>query len=343
MSGKLKERLLARTAGVAERAESAAAARPPEAGLRAATMPAQLGAFRLEAREYQERIQQLQAELEEAKRSGKGAMKVPLSDLHEVAGRRRYKSPEAFAELRENLRHNKLATPVGIRPRVEGGFEIVSGHWRTDAYRELGRAEIECVLDDDSSEDEAALAAFYANLLQSDLTDYEKYLGFKDIRKRFPDITQAKMAEQAGVSESVVSALMAFDDLPPEVLSMLNERPSLLGATSGYEMARLVRAGKAERVVAAVQRLANKEFNESQAVKFASTDPAKTKAAPVASSFKIKAGRGTYCDVRQAKNVVRLEFQTEAEAQAIQSALKEVLEKRASGATLADQPGIAEK
>ena len=331
MSTKLKERLLARTAGVADRAESAAALRPPDAQPRAATMPAQLGAFRLEAREYQERIHQLQKELEEAKRNGKGSMKVPLSDLHEVEGRRRYKSTEAYAELRENLRHNKLATPVGIRPRIEGGFEIVSGHWRTDSYRELGRAEIECVLDD-STEDEAALAAFYANLLQSDLTDYEKYLGFKDIRKRFPDMTQAKMAEQAGVNESVVSALMAFEDLPIEVLALLNERPALLGATSGYALARLVRSGNAERVVLAVRRLANKEFDETQAVRFASTDPSKQKATPTATSFKVKAGRATYCDVRQAKNVVRLEFQSEAEAQAIQTALKEVLELRAAAA-----------
>ncbi|USU18506.1 ParB/RepB/Spo0J family partition protein [Paraburkholderia fungorum] len=331
MSSKLKERLMARTAGVAERAESAAAARPPDGQLRASTMPAQLGAFRLEAREYQERIQQLQEQLEAAKRNGKGSMKVPLSDLHEVPGRRRYKSPEAYVELRENLRHNELMTPVAIRPRVEGGFEIVSGHWRTDSYRELERAEIDCVLSD-STEDQAALGAFYANLLQSDLTDYEKYLGFKDIRQRFPEITQAKMAEQAGVGESVVSALMAFDDLPIEVLALLNEKPSLMGATSGYALARLVRTGKADRVVLAAQRLANKELDEGQAVKFASADPSKQKAPPIASSFKIRAGRVTYCDVRQAKNVVRLEFQSEAEAQAVQSALKEVLEKRAVAA-----------
>jgi len=267
---------------------------------------------------------------------------VPLTDLHEVPGRRRYKSPEAFAELRENLRHNKLATPVGIRPRVEGGFEIVSGHWRTDSYRELGRLEIDCVLDDDSSENEAALAAFYANLLQSDLTDFEKYLGFKDIRQRFPDMTQAKMAEQAGVNESVVSALMAFDDLPAEVLALLNEKPALMGATSGYALARLVRTGKADRVVLAAQRLANKELDETQAVKFASADPAKQKATPAATSFKVKAGRGTYCDVRQAKNVVRLEFQSEAEAQAVQSALKEVLEQRAAAAQT-ERTEVAEK
>lgn len=338
MPSKFKERLMNRTAGVAERAESAAAARPSDTQQRTATMPAQLSAFRLEARGYQERIQQLQEQLEAAKHSG-GAMKVPLSDLHEVPGRRRYKSPEAYAELRENLRHNALIHPVVIRPRLEGGFELVSGHWRTDSYRDLDRAEIECVLGE-STEDEATLGAFYANLLQSDLTDYEKYLGFKDIQQRFPGITQSKMAEQAGVGESIVSALMAFEDLPADVLTLLNNQPSLLGAKSGYALARLARAGKSERVVAAVARLAARELDETHAVKFASADPAKESVKPAAASFKIKAGRATYCDIRQAKNVVRLEFQSEQEAQAVQSALKEVLELRAAQAGKA---GNAEK
>ncbi|KDR28490.1 MULTISPECIES: ParB/RepB/Spo0J family partition protein [Caballeronia] len=336
MPSKFKERLLSRTAGVAERAESAAAARPSESQARSATMPAQLSAFRLEARGYQERIQQLQEELEAAKRHG-GAMKVPLSDLHEVPGRRRFKSPEAYAELRENLRHNALITPVAIRPRLEGGFELVSGHWRTDAYRELGRTEIDCVLSE-STETEASLGAFYANLLQSDLTDYEKYLGFKDIQQRFEGITQAKMAEQAGVGEAAISRLMAYSDLPAEVLAMLDEKPGLFGATSGTALARLVRTGRSAQVIAAVQRLADKQFDETQAVKFASTDPAKEKPRPIPTAFKVKAGRSTYCDVRQAKNVVRLEFQSEEEAKAMQGALKEVLERRAAKAQTESSP-----
>lgn len=60
MSNKLKDRLMARTAGVAERAGSAAASRPPDGPARTATMPAQLSAFCLEARAYQKRIRELQ-------------------------------------------------------------------------------------------------------------------------------------------------------------------------------------------------------------------------------------------------------------------------------------------
>jgi ParB family chromosome partitioning protein len=85
--------------------------------------------------------------------------------------------------------------------------------------------------------------------------------------------------------------------------------------------------------MAAVQRLAERELDETQAVKFASADPAKEKGArSTPTVFKVKAGRATYCDVRQAKNIVRLEFQSEEEAKAMQGALKEVLEQRAAKA-----------
>ncbi|TAM06375.1 MAG: ParB/RepB/Spo0J family partition protein [Paraburkholderia sp.] len=327
VTNKLKDRLLSRTSNLAEKVDAAVANRPADAPARANTMPAQLGAFRLEAREYQERIQKLTDELEQARKAG-GAMDVPLADLHEVPGRRRHKSPEEFAELRENLRNNKLIHPVAIRARLEGGFEIVSGHWRTDAYRELGRATIRCVLDE-GSEDEATVGAFYANLLQSDLTDYEKYLGFKDIHRRFPDATHTSMADSAGVSRAAVTKLMSFEHLPQPVLEILQARPSLLTANYGLELARLTREGKAERVVEAVNQLAAGKIDQTQAVKFASADPVKARPVTNAQTVKIKAGRSVYCSMRTASKVLRLEFQSEEDAQAVQEELRALLERRA--------------
>lgn len=179
------------------------------------------------------------------------------------------------------------------------------------------------------TEEEASLGAFYANLLQSDLTDYEKYLGFRDIQKRFPGITQARMAEQSGTPASVVSALMAFEHLPPAVLDLLDEIPALLGANAGADLSALTRKGRANQVVEAVQRLAKGELDQTQAVRLASQEPQKAKPTVRASGFKIRAGRTVYCDLRTARNVVRLEFSNEQEAKAVQDELKALLERRA--------------
>nr|WP_311530201.1 ParB/RepB/Spo0J family partition protein [uncultured Ralstonia sp.] len=318
------DKLLAKTAGIEAKPRQVGSPASSEAR----TSPGRLMDAQNRINTAEQRIAELIAELEEARKAG-GTVEIPLVELHEVPGRRRHMSAEKYAELRENLRHNKLIHPVVVRPFAEGGFEIVSGHHRSDAYRELGREAIRCVLED-VTEEEASIGAFYANLLQSDLTDYEKYLGFRDIQKRFPGITQAKMAEQSGMPTSVVSALMAFEHLPKAVLDLLDEKPALLGANAGADLSALVRKGRANQVVEAVQRLAKGEVDQAQAVKLAGQEPQKSKAPVKASGFKIRAGRAVYCDLRAARNVLRLEFTSEQEAKAVQDELKILLERRAS-------------
>lgn len=325
MSNKLKERLLGKTAGLAEKV--AATSRPSISEQRPVTMPGQLGAFRLEALKYVERIDELTAQLEEARRGG-GAIDVPLQDLVEVPGRRRKLTVEQFGELKQNLAHNPLVTPITVRRYADGGFEIVSGHNRVEAYRQLGRDSIRAVLDD-SSDEQADLNAFYANLLQPDLSDFEKYLGFRMIQTKYPKLTQAAIAEQAGLAENLVSMLMSFQHLPKEVLVLLEDRPEILGANAASALAGLTREGRRTEVTLAVQRLAAGELDQGQAVKAASAKAVQA-GKPVVPLVRIRAGREAYCDLRLAKNVLRLQFKTEEDASEIQSAIQELLERRAA-------------
>ncbi|SAL49185.1 ParB, partition protein [Caballeronia choica] len=259
-----------------------------------------------------------------------GAMDIALDQLVEVAGRRRHMSPEKFAELRENLRHNRLIHPIVVRRLPDGKFEIISGHHRIDAYKALGRPMIRAVADD-GSDDEASDGAFFANLMQSDLTDYEKYLGFKERQRRYPTMTRAQLAEQSGLSETAISFIRSFDNLPAYVLSICADRPSLLGAGAAFALANLAKQGRSDQVISAVQKLAAGEIDQGQTVKLASIDPARPKvdAAPV--STKIRQGKAVYCEMRRAKNVVRLQFKSEEEATRVHAEIQRVLEA-ASGA-----------
>lgn len=281
-------------------------------------------------KEKQLEIDALAAEMEllraQVVEGSDGGVEVSIDRLIEVPGRRRHMSAEKYAELRENLRRNKLIHPVVVRRTNDDKFEIISGHHRADAFRELGRESIRAVVDN-GSEDEADAGAFFANLMQSDLTDFEKYLGFKARASRHPDLTRAAIAEQAGLTEAMVSYIFSFDHLPADVLSILSERPSLLGANAGHALASLAKQGKAEQVVEAFKRLADGSIDQSQAVKLASADPSKKKApatSPV--TTKIKVGKSMYCELRRAKNVVRLQFQTDEEAARVQAAIAQVLE-----------------
>jgi len=81
------------------------------------------------------------------------AAEVDLSDLVEVEGRRRVLSQQEYAELKANIQHNKLTTPVTVRPLGGGKYEIVSGHNRVSIFKEMGLKSIPAFIRDYSSVD----------------------------------------------------------------------------------------------------------------------------------------------------------------------------------------------
>ena len=325
MANKLAERLLNKTAGVAK----AVAENPGKSIAEQApvTMPGQLGAFRLEAQKYQERIKKLEVDLKEAQEKG-GSAELPLDQLHEVPGRRRKLTDQQYSELRQNLRNNPLVTPITVRQRKEGGFEVVSGSNRVAIFRELGRTHIPArVLDSDDTQ--AEINAFFANLLQADLPDFEKYLGFKKIMEFQGQLTHAEIAERAGVSRSFVTQLMAFDDLPEAAMTILRDKPGTIGANAAQDLAVLAKKGRVEQVIDAIAKVASGELDQGKAVKHAATDVMTTVPAAKPEPIRIKVGKATYCNIQRADKVLRLQFQSAEEAEAIQEAVREVLERRA--------------
>jgi ParB family transcriptional regulator, chromosome partitioning protein len=314
------DKLGAKTAGIKARAVEKTGDKAPR------TAPGMFlnATQRIDAAEA--KIEELEAQLKDAHAR---TTELPLDELYEVDGRRRKLTTQQYIELRDNLRKNPLVTPITVRKRSEGGYEIVSGNNRVAAFRELGRTHIPAAMLD-SDDDQAEVNAFYANLLQPDLPDFEKYLGFKKILVMRPDLTQAQIAEDAGVSRSFISQLMAFEDLPAEVLTVLVDRPTLLGANAAQDLGALTKKGLGERVTLAVSRLAAGEVDQTTAVREATIDRSaaqtmRVKPVPV----RIKSGKATYCAVQRADKVMRLQFQNAEEAEFIEKAICEILERRA--------------
>lgn len=289
------------------------------------------------------RLQQTETALKEAEEALQEAMKnlpvrkAKLTELHEVPGRRRKLSQQQYEELRENLRHNPLTNPVTVRIREEGGYEIVAGYNRVSCYRDLERDEIDInILDLD--DDETERAAFYSNLLAPSLPDYEKFVGFR-ARMEKHGLTQTQVAEEAGVSQSFISSLMAFGDLPVEALATIAEAPELFGAKAIQQLAKFAKQGRGGQVTEAVRKIAIGELTQSAAVQFAGASPVAVRperSVPVM----IRQGKSKYCEVVRAEKTIRLSFASADEAEATFAAIREVLERRASSV---QQQGDAEK
>lgn len=331
------DKLGAKTAGVKARSVDKANERAPR------TAPAMFlnAAQRMDAAEA--RVEELEAQLRDAEARSVN-LELPLDDLYEVEGRRRKLSEEEFNELRENLRNNELVTPITVRSRNDRGYEIVSGHNRVAAYRELGRQKIPAVVRD-SDEVQANINAFYANLLQPSLPDYEKYLGFRMIRKIKPSLHQDQLAEMAGVSKAQISKLMSFDDLPDEAHQVLNSRPDLLGANAALAFAGHAKKGRSQQVVDALKRIAEGELDQGQAVRLlngenislptgilsekqSDTSSVKPKP-PKAEVLQIKVGKSTFCSYRKTDTTIRLDFKSAEQAQAVAEEIRQVLERHA--------------
>lgn len=253
---------------------------------------------------------------------------IPLGELHEIEGRRRKLTAQQFHDLIDNLRNNPLVNPIVVRKRAKLGYEIISGHNRVAAYTELGYSNIQAVILD-SSDDQADINAFYANLIQPDLPDFEKYRGFKMLMQKYPDLKSDEIAGRAGVSPRLITLLLSFGGLPAEAIKILEANPETIGATAAENFAKLVKKGRGAQVVQAIQKIANKELDQAQGVRFAGIDsttkPVALKPEPIA----IKVGKRTYCKMQRAETVLRLQFVSAEEAQAAEKAVREVLESRA--------------
>jgi ParB family chromosome partitioning protein len=268
-------------------------------------------------------VGRLAALLEDAKGSG-GALDIALTDLQEVPGRRRKLTAEEFSELKDNLSRHELITPITVRPVGNGKFEIISGHNRVAAYRELGRETIKA-WPADADENKIDELAFYANLLHPDLTDFEKYQGFTLISERAGLKTAEELGERTGLSPRHIRRLLSFGSLPPEAIKLLDVHPAAIGANAAEALAKLAAKGMGIQVIEAIKKVAEGEVTEQQAIKLASATPKQEKKKPA--PMTIKSGAAIYCRMHAAEKVLRLEFATPEQREAAQAAVAEVLER----------------
>jgi ParB family chromosome partitioning protein len=264
------------------------------------------------------RAEALNAELEQ-QLSTQTPRELPIEMLDEVPGRRRRLTPDQFEELKENLRNNPLVHPIGVKACANGRYEIVSGYNRVDAFRALGRATVPVnVLDIEA--DVTDTAAFYANLLQPSLPDYEKYLGFKR-QKDKTKTSQKELAKAAGIAESTVSMLFAFEGLPARAKELIEDRPEGIGMSCASELARVARDGAADRVVEAVELVLAGKLSQKEAVEYAARKAPRLQAPRQASTapVKVRAGRLEFCQYVARGASLRIDFKLEehrAEAEA---------------------------
>jgi len=134
---------------------------------------------------------------------------------------RRHFSEEALEELAASIRAQGLMQPVVVRPRPQGGYELIAGERRWRAAQMAGLARIPVVIKEVSDERASAMALI-ENIQREDLNPLEEALALQRLKEEF-DLTQQQIAEALGKSRVAVTNLLRLLNLAPAVRDLLEQ------------------------------------------------------------------------------------------------------------------------
>jgi len=122
-------------------------------------------------------------------------------------------------ELAQSIREQGLIVPVKVRP-VNGSYELVYGHRRTEAARRAGLAELECVVEglDDT---DTLIQALIENVQREDLSAVEKAKGLHRLIEQ-TGWSRNEVARRGIMDLSFVSRLLSLLEEPAPILAKLS-------------------------------------------------------------------------------------------------------------------------
>lgn len=180
-----------------------------------------------------------QAERDEAKREA--VMDIPLTEISEFPNHPfKVRMDENMQEMADSVRQYGVLVPVLVRPKSEGGYEMVAGHRRMKASELAGNATISCIVRE-LSDDEAIIVMVDSNLQREKLLPSEKAFAYKmklDAMRRQglrTDLTSAplepkshsrsneELAAQSPDSRAQIQRYIRLTHLIPELLEMVDE------------------------------------------------------------------------------------------------------------------------
>lgn len=150
----------------------------------------------------------------------------------------RVASGEEMEQLKESIREYGVLSPLLVRPRGDGRYEIVSGHRRKAACEVLGITELP-VLVRNMTDDEAVILMVDSNIQREHILPSEKAFAYKmkmeaikhQGKRGVPTSSQVGMklqtmdivGQESGDSRNQVHRYIRLTHLIPSILQMVDE------------------------------------------------------------------------------------------------------------------------
>jgi ParB family chromosome partitioning protein len=169
--------------------------------------------------------------------------------------RRRFE-PEAGSGLARSIEAQGMLQPVVVRPRRDGGYELIAGERRWRAAKEAGVAKVPALVRE-ADDSESLLLSLVENVAREQLSAVEEARAYAILLDEF-GLGVGDIADRVGRSAPSVSNRLRLLELPDDVLWML-ARGEL---TEGHARAVLAAPGQSER-----RRLAKRVVREGLSVR----------------------------------------------------------------------------
>jgi ParB family transcriptional regulator, chromosome partitioning protein len=247
---------------------------------------------------------------------------VPLEQIHPnpKQPRRRF-DHEATAGLAESIKSEGVIQPVVLRPRVEGGYELIAGERRWRAAREAGVKTLPAVIREAGDRD-TLLLGLVENVAREDLSPVEEARAYAVLMDEF-ELSLGEVSQRVGRSKPAISNKVRLLDLPDDVLAMV-ERGELSEGHARAVLAVPDQVGRrklARKIVA--QGLSVRAAERAARWSGAKTKPRTRTAVDPALAARVKEGlqRLTGLETRVAAGKVELLYDDEHDLEELADAL----------------------
>lgn len=153
------------------------------------------------------------SEAERQQMSGDLVTEVPLSELHPFVNHPfEVRDDEDMQKLVDSIKENGVLTNLTVRPRAEGGYEIISGHRRFHAAQLAGLDKIKVQVRD-VDDDQAIIDMVDANIQREHISPMEKARAYAMLLEavkhqgRRTDLTSDQLGPKLTAAEKVAAGV----------------------------------------------------------------------------------------------------------------------------------------
>ncbi len=184
-------------------------------------------------------------------------VRIPLTELYPFPDHPYgIREDQAMQDTVDSVKQNGVVVPAIVRPRAEGGYEIIAGHRRKLASEQAGFLDMPCIVRD-LTDDDAVIQLVDSNAQREDVLPSERAKAYKmrleavkrkagrprkDSSENAPNISANYRSDDEvgtvdGISGDTVRNIISLNNLVPELMQMVDEKK--ISLTPAYQIAAL--------------------------------------------------------------------------------------------------------